>query len=123
MKCVDTTGPTLKQLEWQIEQLDEGMSTDPDVRNAALIFTASLWAGPNETKIAEITKLSPEEIAIVGQRLRNSKVWMDDKICFDQDLDDDDPAQINTMMILCILCANGQAVRTTNVPSVDEPKS
>jgi hypothetical protein len=107
--CVTKNGPTLSQLKVLAKQLD---CDGPKVINAALVFLCSTWTGPDEDRIAKITKIHLEEITVIANRLRESEVWKDGKICYDKH-DENDPHQTEVMFILMILCANGEVRRVS----------
>jgi len=121
-ECLFEKGPTLAQIELSAEDLDKGMSTDPRMRTAALVLLTSLWVGPDEARIAEITGLPPEEIAPCAANCRASQVWTDDgKIGWDELDEPENPQHVSFAVIIMILCANGEVVRRRADPGVPSP--
>ena len=115
-ECVDKAGsPTLEQLDMIIEDLDPSLNTSPETRASALVFLTSLWTGPDEGKITELTGLSVSEVSVRGDRLRKGGAWADGKVCLDKE-SEDGPAECNIVLIMNIMLANGDLLRVPTGP-------
>ena len=70
----------LARLHAAVRESDPNINPDDEPYKAAVVLLASANVGPNDRKIAKLTKYPLALVQEFGDRLRQSRVWKDGKV-------------------------------------------